>query len=82
MYVGGVPTRMLLTNLIFFVSWDSFVSSAVMTLVYSHLNKKKVERCARENIDESRAQEFAELNDASPLFRYGVLRSAYAVSFD
>lgn len=42
-------------------------------LDYNRLNKKKAARCAAEHIDSSRAAEFGELGDASPLFRYGFI---------
>jgi hypothetical protein len=36
---------------------------------YNRLNKKKIEMCEREGIDESRAHEFSEMGNESPLFR-------------
>jgi len=47
-----------------------FVSSSFLSTVFYFKNKSKEARCAREGIDSSRAEEFAELNDDSPLFRY------------
>lgn len=39
---------------------------------YNRLNKKKEALCAREGITEARADEFRELGDESPLFRYTI----------
>lgn len=47
-----------------------FTFSGMMTLVFRHKNRKKEEFCEREGIDESRAEDFADLHDQSPLFKY------------
>ncbi|KAF9020666.1 MFS general substrate transporter [Hymenopellis radicata] len=49
-----------------------FASSALLTFTYWRLNKAKRLRCEGEKIDDSRAHEFSDLNDASPLFRYTI----------
>ncbi|KAJ7581787.1 major facilitator superfamily domain-containing protein [Mycena floridula] len=49
-----------------------FVASGILSFTYWRLNKAKEERCRRENIDDSRAHEFSEMNDDSPLFRYTI----------
>lgn len=51
------------------MSWAT-VWFAIYT--FNRLNKEKEERCKRENIDSSRAHEFVNQGDDSPLFRYSI----------
>ncbi|TFK44128.1 major facilitator superfamily domain-containing protein [Crucibulum laeve] len=39
---------------------------------YNRLNKKKIAQCVREGIDSSRREEFKEMGNDSPLFRYTI----------
>jgi len=55
----------LLLNLSF-----SVVASLTLSWKYYSLNKEKEELCSRLGIDESRKDEFKEMGDCSPLFRY------------
>ncbi|KAF5346736.1 hypothetical protein D9756_010402 [Leucocoprinus leucothites] len=48
----------------------AIVLSAVAMWDYNRLNKQKIGLCEREGIDESRAHEFSEMGNESPLFRY------------
>ncbi|KXN82015.1 hypothetical protein AN958_03313 [Leucoagaricus sp. SymC.cos] len=48
---------------------DSIILSLVAMWDYNRLNKQKIELCRREGIDESRAHEFSEMGNKSPLFR-------------
>ena len=44
----------------------------VAMYTFNRLNKKKEEQCKREGIDASRAHEFVNMGDDSPLFRYTI----------
>jgi len=46
------------------------IFSVVLMIDFNRINKQKAALCAREGIDESRASEFSDMGDASPLFRY------------
>ncbi|KXN82016.1 hypothetical protein AN958_03314 [Leucoagaricus sp. SymC.cos] len=48
----------------------AIVLSLVAMWDYNRLNKQKIELCRREGIDDSRAHEFSEMGNKSPLFRY------------
>ncbi|TFY79899.1 hypothetical protein EWM64_g4113 [Hericium alpestre] len=48
----------------------TIVSSVVLMWRYAVINREKDELCAREGIDMSRMDEFRDMGDASPLFRY------------
>ena len=51
------------------LSWSILLSAFAMW-DYNRINKKKIEQCEREGIDESRYAEFEEMGNESPLFRY------------
>lgn len=48
------------------------VSSCVLMWRYSVINREKEELCVRERIDVDRKDEFREMGDQSPLFRYTI----------
>jgi len=48
----------------------TFGLTIVAMFTYHRLNKKKEELCRREGINDSQRDEFADLGDESPLFRY------------
>ena len=48
----------------------SITCSLILMWKYRALNKEKEELCLREGIDESAQDRYAELGDASPLFRW------------
>jgi len=48
----------------------SVVLSLVAMWEYNRLNKQKIALCEREGIDESRRDEFKDMGNESPLFRY------------
>ncbi|KAJ8696070.1 hypothetical protein PTI98_005968 [Pleurotus ostreatus] len=48
----------------------SIVMSLFAMWDYNRINKQKEKLCEKEGIDHSRRQEFSELGDHSPLFRY------------
>ncbi|KAJ3568006.1 hypothetical protein NP233_g5997 [Leucocoprinus birnbaumii] len=63
----------------------SILLTAVAMWDYNRLNKKKIELCEREGIDETRAHEFSEMGNESPLFssnqRLDIQRSDQAVEY-
>jgi len=48
----------------------SIICSCIMMWTYRRLNNEKEEQCAREGIDESMKDNYRDLADESPLFRY------------
>ncbi|TFY66688.1 hypothetical protein EVG20_g4407 [Dentipellis fragilis] len=48
----------------------TIIATCVLMWRYHVINKQKEELCARDGIDLSRKDEFREMGDASPLFRY------------
>ncbi|EIM82963.1 MFS general substrate transporter [Stereum hirsutum FP-91666 SS1] len=50
----------------------TIISTAVLMWRYSVINAEKEALCKREGIDDSREEEFRELGDESPLFRYTI----------
>jgi hypothetical protein len=50
----------------------SIICSFILMWKYRALNKEKEELCLRENIDESLQNNYKELGDASPLFRWAL----------
>jgi len=50
----------------------SIISSSILMWRYSVINREKEELCAREGIDDSRKDEFRDMGDESPLFRYTI----------
>jgi len=48
----------------------SILMSLFAMFDYNRLNKQKIAQCEKEGIDESRQQEFADMGNDSPLFRY------------
>lgn len=49
---------------------NRIISTAVLMWRYSVINAEKEALCKREGIDDSREEEFRELGDESPLFRF------------
>ncbi|RDB16719.1 hypothetical protein Hypma_002552 [Hypsizygus marmoreus] len=50
----------------------SIILSCFAMWDYNRLNKKKIEQCEREGIDASRRDEFKDMGNESPLFRYTI----------
>lgn len=53
-----------------------------MMFTYNRINKQRDEQCRREKIDESRREEFKNMGDASPLFRWESSAKHSLISLD
>jgi hypothetical protein len=61
------------------------MGSCFAMVAYSRLNKQKEIKCQEEGIDHTQAELFRDMGDASPLFRYVIIRilitrNAYSIT--